>query len=131
MEPLIKRVKSFIRVVIARCVEVWDSCQRLNASLYRENQKLSKKSSLNTGNVKLTEQNRAYKPEQCDEPLEISRTTRRQGENPVRLLLSIIQIFYKSFYCKGSCFLVSECKTDIAVCRNIKFFCDYPIRNTF
>ncbi len=44
-------------------------------------------------------------------------------------LLSILQIFYKPFYCKGSGFLASECKPDIAVSRNIKLFCDDFIGN--
>ncbi len=47
------------------------------------------------------------------------------------LPLSVIQIFYKLFYCKGSCFLTWEGKTDIAVSRNIKLFCKNFIRHTF
>ena len=64
-EPLIKRLKSLIKTVFARCFEVWDSYHRLNAtnaSLYRENQVLSRKnSSLNAENAELKEQNRDYK----------------------------------------------------------------------
>ena len=64
-EPLIKRLKSLIKTVFARCFEAWDSYHRLNAtnaSLYRENQVLSRKnSSLNAENAELKEQNRDYK----------------------------------------------------------------------
>lgn len=64
-EPLIKRLKSLIKTIFARCFEAWDSYHRLNAtnaSLYRENQVLSRKnSSLNAENAELKEQTRDYK----------------------------------------------------------------------
>lgn len=64
-EPLIKRLKSLIKTVFARCFEAWDSYHRLNAtnaSLYRVNQVLSRKnSSLNAENAELKEQNKDYK----------------------------------------------------------------------
>ena len=45
VDPLIKKLKSLIKTVFARCFEAWDSYHRLNAAnanLYRENQVLSK-----------------------------------------------------------------------------------------
>lgn len=65
VDPLIKKLKSLIKTVFARCFEAWDSYHRLNAtnaSLYRENQVLSRKSdSLTAENAELKEQNRDYK----------------------------------------------------------------------
>jgi len=65
VDPLIKKLKSLIKTVFARCFEALDSYHRLNAtnaSLYRENQVLSRKnSSLNAENAELREQNRDYK----------------------------------------------------------------------
>lgn len=65
VDPLIKKLKSLIKTVFARCFEAWDSYHRLNAAnanLYRENQVLSKKNdSLNAGNAELKKQNGDYK----------------------------------------------------------------------
>lgn len=65
VDPLIKKLKSLIKTVFARCFEAWDSYHRLNAanaSLYRENKVLGRKNSmLNAENAELKEQNRDYK----------------------------------------------------------------------
>lgn len=65
VDPLIKKLKSLIKTVFARCFEAWDSYHRLNAAnanLYRENQVLSKKNdSLNAENAELKKQNGDYK----------------------------------------------------------------------
>jgi len=65
VDPLIKKLKSLVKTVFARCFEAWDSYHRLNAAnanLYRENQALSRKNdSLTAENAELKEQNRDYK----------------------------------------------------------------------
>lgn len=65
VDILIKKLKSFIKTVFARCFEAWDNYHMLNATnanMYRKNQILSKKNdSLTVENAELTEQNRAYK----------------------------------------------------------------------
>lgn len=65
VDPLIKKLKSLVKTVFARCFEAWDSYHRLNAAnanLYRENQALSRKNdSLTAENAELKEQNMDYK----------------------------------------------------------------------
>lgn len=65
VDPLIKKLKSLIKTVFARCFEALDRYYRLNATnanLYRENQVLSKKNdSLTAENVELKKQNGDYK----------------------------------------------------------------------
>lgn len=65
VDPLIKKLKSLIKTVFTRCFEAWDNYHRLNAtnaSLYHENQVLSRKNDkLTAENTELKEQNRNYK----------------------------------------------------------------------
>ena len=64
-EPLVKKLKSLIKRVLARCFEAMDSYYRLNvtnANLYRENEKLSKVNDhLKGENDSLRSENRDYK----------------------------------------------------------------------
>lgn len=89
-DPLIKRLKSLIKSAFARCFEAWDSYHRLNAtnaSLYRENQVFSRKSSnLNAENAELKEQNSDYKllrkvfgSKQIDGLLEQAKQSKQRG----------------------------------------------------
>lgn len=64
-EPLVKKLKSLVKRVLARCFEAWDNYHRLNvtnANLYRENEKLSKiNDHLKGENENLRSENRDYK----------------------------------------------------------------------
>ena len=64
-EPLVKKLKSLVKRVLARCFEAWDSYHRLNvtnANLYRENETLSKiNARLQGENDNLRNENRDYK----------------------------------------------------------------------
>ena len=64
-EPLVKKLKSLIKRVLARCFEAMDSYYRLNVTngnLYRENEKLSKINNRLIGeNDNLRSENRDYK----------------------------------------------------------------------
>lgn len=62
-EPVVRKLKSLIKTVLARCFEGWDNYHRLNtanAQLYRTNQRLEKV------NEKLTEENTRLKAENKD-----------------------------------------------------------------
>lgn len=62
-EPVIKRLKSLLKTVLARCFEGWDNYHRLNLTngkLYRDNQRLEKI------NSRLTEENKILKAENKD-----------------------------------------------------------------
>ncbi len=62
-EPVIKRLKSLLKTVLARCFEGWDNYHRLNQTngkLYRDNQRLEKI------NSRLTEENKILKAENKD-----------------------------------------------------------------
>ena len=62
-EPVIKRLKSLLKTVLARCFEGWDNYHRLNLTnkkLYRDNQRLEKI------NGRLTEENIILKAENKD-----------------------------------------------------------------
>lgn len=64
-EPLVKKLKSLIKRVLARCFDAWDSYHRLNATnanLYRENETLNKiNDRLKGENDNLRSENRDYK----------------------------------------------------------------------
>lgn len=64
-EPLVKKLKSLVKRVLARCFEAWDNYHRLNvtnANLYRENEKLRKiNDHLKGENENLRSENRDYK----------------------------------------------------------------------
>lgn len=62
-EPVIKRLKSLLKTVLARCFEGWDNFHRLkltNKKLYQDNQRLEKI------NGRLTEENKILKAENKD-----------------------------------------------------------------
>lgn len=62
-EPVVRKLKSLIKTVLARCFEGWDNYHRLNtdnAQLYRTNQRLEKV------NERLTEENTRLKAENKD-----------------------------------------------------------------
>ncbi len=64
-EPLVKKLKSLVKRVLARCFEAWDNYHRLNvtnANLYRNNEKLRKiNDHLKEENENLRSENRDYK----------------------------------------------------------------------
>lgn len=62
-EPVVRKLKSLVKTVLARCFEGWDNYHRLNtanAQLYRTNQRLEKV------NERLTEENTRLKAENKD-----------------------------------------------------------------
>ncbi len=63
-EPLVKKLKSLVKTVLARCFEGWDNYHRLNitnGNLYRENKRLSKTNiTLAAENKELKTQNKNY-----------------------------------------------------------------------
>lgn len=65
VDPFIKKLKSLIKTVLARCFEGWDNYYRLNTtneSLYRENEKLTRVNAKLTGeNKNLRAENRDYR----------------------------------------------------------------------
>ena len=64
VDPLIKKLKSLVKTVLARCFEGWDNYHRinnLNGKLYRENEDLRyDNAKLKEVNGMLREQNKAY-----------------------------------------------------------------------
>ena len=90
-EPLVKKLKSLIKRVLARCFEAMDSYYRLNVTngnLYRENQKLSKiNNRLKGENDNLRSENRDYKllrkvfgSNQIDSLLEQAKQTKQRDK---------------------------------------------------
>lgn len=90
-EPLIKKLKSLIKRVLARCFDAWDSYHRLNvtnANLYRQNEKLSKiNDRLKGENDNLRSENRDYKllrkvfgSKQIDALLERARQSKQRNK---------------------------------------------------
>ena len=65
VDPLIKKLKSLVKTVLARCSEGWENYHRinnLNGKLYRENEDLRyDNAKLKEVNSMLREQNKAYK----------------------------------------------------------------------
>ena len=65
VDPLIKKLKSLVKTVLARCYEGWENYHRinnLNGKLYRENEDLRyENAKLKEDNDLLREQNKAYR----------------------------------------------------------------------
>lgn len=89
-EPLIKRLKSFIKTLMVRCFQAIDDYQRLNqtnASLYRSNERLkSQNRQLTSDNNRLREEIKDYKllrkvfgSRQIDSLLEQVRQSKQRG----------------------------------------------------
>lgn len=77
-EPVVKKLKSLIKTVLARCFEGWDNYHRLNQTngkLYRDNQRLEKI------NSRLTEENKFLKAENKDYSLLRKVFGRKQIDN--------------------------------------------------
>lgn len=90
-EPLVKKLKSLIKRVLARCLEALDSYYRLNvtnANLYRENETLSRiNDRLKGENENLRSENRNYKlfrkvfgSKQIDSLLEKARQSKQRDK---------------------------------------------------
>lgn len=90
-EPLVKKLKSLVKRVLARCFEAWDNYHRLNvtnANLYRENETLSKINDCLKGeNDNLRSENRDYKllrkvfgSKQIDSLLEQARQSKQHDK---------------------------------------------------
>ncbi len=90
-EPLIKKLKSLVKRVLARCFDAWDSYHRLNvtnANLYCENEKLSKVNErLKDENNLLRAENKDYKllrkvfgSRQIDSLLEQARQSKQRDK---------------------------------------------------
>ena len=90
-EPLVKKLKSLVKRVLARCFDAWDSYHRLNvtnANLYRENEKLSRiNDHLKDENDNLRSENRDYKllrkvfgSKQIDSLLEQARQSKQRDK---------------------------------------------------
>lgn len=86
-EPIVKKLKSLLKTVLARCFEGWDNYHRLNVAnekLYRDNQRLGKVNAMLTEeNTRLKTENKDYSllrkvfgRKQIDELLEQARTVK-------------------------------------------------------
>ena len=95
VDPLIRKLKSLIKTVFARCFEAWDNYYRLNATnanLYRENEKLTKiNDKLTHENENLRAENRDYKllrkvfgNKQIDDLLERARSEKQSKQRGSR-----------------------------------------------
>lgn len=89
-EPLVKRLKSLIKTVLARCYEGWDNYYRLNTTnrnLYQSNEWLKNRNrQLTTDNNRLREEIKDYKllrkvfgSRQIDSLLEQARQSKQRG----------------------------------------------------
>lgn len=94
-EPLVRKLKSYIKNALARCFEGWDAYHRLNitnANLYRENEKLSKvNDKLSAENKELKKQNKDYSllrkvfgNKQIDDLLERARSEKQSKQRGSR-----------------------------------------------
>ena len=94
-EPLVKKLKSLVKKVLARCFEALDNYHRLNTEngkLYRENEKLSKVNDrLTDENENLRAENRDYKllrkvfgSRQIDDLLARARETQQSKQREKR-----------------------------------------------
>ncbi|MBC5678537.1 MULTISPECIES: hypothetical protein [Anaerostipes] len=90
VEPLVKRLKSLLKTVLARCFEGWDNYHRLNTTnrnLYQSNERLkSHNKQLNADNNRLREEIKDYKllrkvfgSRQIDSLLEQARQSKQRG----------------------------------------------------
>jgi len=89
-EPLIKKLKSLLKTVLARCFEGWDSYYRLNTTnrnLYQSNERLKNHNKqLTADNNRLREEIKDYKllrkvfgSRQIDSLLEQARQSKQRG----------------------------------------------------
>lgn len=94
-EPIVKKLKSLLKTVLARCFEGWDNYHRLNVAnerMYRENQHLGKVNVILTEeNTRLREENKDYRllrkvfgRKQIDELLEQARTVKGRKRDNTR-----------------------------------------------
>ena len=94
-EPIVKKLKSLLKTVLARCFEGWDNYHRLNVAnekLYRYNQRLGKVNAMLTEeNTRLKTENKDYSllrkvfgRKQIDELLEQARTVKGRKRDNTR-----------------------------------------------
>ena len=94
-EPVVRKLKSLIKTVLARCFEGWDNYHRLNtanAQLYRTNQRLEKVNErLTEENTRLKTENKDYRllrkvfgRKQIDDLLEQARTIKGRKRDNTR-----------------------------------------------
>lgn len=94
-EPIVKKLKSLLKTVLARCFEGWDNYHRLNVAnekLYRDNQRLGKVNAILTEeNTRLKTENKDYSllrkvfgRKQIDELLEQARTVKGRKRDNTR-----------------------------------------------
>ena len=94
-EPIVKKLKSLLKTVLARCFEGWDNYHRLNVAnekLYRDNQRLGKVNAMLTEeNTRLKTENKDYSllrkvfgRKQIDELLEQARTVKGRKRDNTR-----------------------------------------------
>lgn len=94
-EPIVKKLKSLLKTVLARCFEGWDNYHRLNVAnekLYRDNQRLGKVNAmLIEENTRLKTENKDYSllrkvfsRKQIDELLEQARTVKGRKRDNTR-----------------------------------------------
>lgn len=94
-EPIVKKLKSLLKTVLARCFEGWDNYHRLNVAnekLYRDNQRLGKVNAMLTEeNTRLKTENKDYRllrkvfgRKQIDELLEQARTVKGRKRDNIR-----------------------------------------------
>ena len=92
-EPVVKKLKSIVKTVLARCFEGWDNYHRLNMAdkkLYQDNQRLGRVNErLSEENTRLKAENKDYSllrkvfdRKQMDDLLEQARTVKgRKRDN--------------------------------------------------
>lgn len=94
-EPIVKKLKSLLKTVLARCFEGWDNYHRLNVAnerMYRENQHLGKVNVILTEeNTRLREENKDYRllrkvfgRKQMDDLLEQAKTIKGRKRDNTR-----------------------------------------------
>ena len=94
-EPIVKKLKSLLKTVLARCFEGWENYHRLNVAnekLYRDNQRLGKVNAMLTEeNTRLKTENKDYSllrkvfgRKQIDELLEQARTVKGRKRDNTR-----------------------------------------------
>ena len=94
-EPIVKKLKSLLKTVLARCFEGWDNYHRLNVAnekLYRDNQRFGKVNAMLTEeNTRLKTENKDYSllrkvfgRKQIDELLEQARTVKGRKRDNTR-----------------------------------------------
>ena len=90
-EPLVQKLKTFVKAAIVKCFEAWDSYYRLNitnGNLHRENERLTKTNEKLAGeNENLRIENKDYKmlrkvfgSKQMDSLLEQAKATKQSKQ---------------------------------------------------